>query len=213
MWRESGAFSVDPPACEIVYSCSMISGPRMDLCDLQDEHTTSSFDVLSSKFSFESTSVTDLPAGSYVFEISATVGLKSAALQFKMILQDPCPTSLELLSNPFLDMVFETGGEAKTQSYNLSQLVTKSTAADCGPKTIEFMNEDQSSLIADLFTVSVSESEEVSLIVDSSEDRPDLVGLYRVKYRIGYERYPEAAVEMNELFSVTVIDPCQESDI
>ena len=130
-----------------------------------------------------------------------------------MILQDPCPTSLELLSNPFLDMVFEMGGLAKTQTHSLSQLVTKSTTADCGPKTIHFMDEDYNSLLGDLFTVTVSESEEVSLTVGSSEDRPDLVGQYYVKYKIGYERYPEVEIQMNEHFSVTVIDPCEESDI
>ena len=118
----------------------------------------------------------DFPPGTYTFEITAVVGIRETAVQFTMILQDPCPTSLELLSNPFLDMVFEMGGLAKTQTHSLSQLVTKSTTADCGPKTIHFMDEDYNSLLGDLFTVTVSESEEVSLTVGSSEDRPDLVG-------------------------------------
>ena len=43
-WHESGVFSVDPPVCEITYSCSMINGPRMDLCDIQDDQTTGFFD-------------------------------------------------------------------------------------------------------------------------------------------------------------------------
>ena len=59
-----------------------------------------------------------------------------------MILKDPCPNSLSLLPTPFLDMVFETGGESQTQNHQLTELVSISTTADCGSLSIDFFNDD-----------------------------------------------------------------------
>jgi len=43
------------------------------------------------------------PAGDYTFEITGTVGTKSATITFVMTLVDPCPTTTLTINNPFAD--------------------------------------------------------------------------------------------------------------
>ena len=37
-------FKSDPPACLVTYSCTVISGPRSDLCSITDGKTDGTFD-------------------------------------------------------------------------------------------------------------------------------------------------------------------------
>ena len=53
----------------------------------------------------------------------------------------------------------------------------------------------------------------MNFVVGTSEERPDLVGPYLIRYQIQFHRYPDNAVQTDTPFSVTVIDPCQENNI
>ena len=58
-------FKVDPPTCNITYSCEIVSGPRLDLCNLRDGATEASFDPSTGNYSFKSGDIANYPAGSY----------------------------------------------------------------------------------------------------------------------------------------------------
>ena len=45
-------FYVTPLACDFTYSCAMISGPRLDLCNIVDGTTVASFDTTSGDYYF-----------------------------------------------------------------------------------------------------------------------------------------------------------------
>jgi hypothetical protein len=81
----------------------MIVGPRTDLCSISDGNTHGVFDPISGNYEFYSTDMANYPAGDYTFEITGTVGNKSASSTFVMTLTDPCPTTTLAIDNPFAD--------------------------------------------------------------------------------------------------------------
>ena len=67
-------FVVSPTFCVSVYSCSGISGPRTDMCQLMfidsvGRITTGVFDINTGKHTFSSTDKTNFPPGIYEFQI------------------------------------------------------------------------------------------------------------------------------------------------
>ena len=48
----------------------------------------------------------------------------------------------------------------------------------------------------------------MNFVVGTSEERPDLVGPYLIRYQIQFDRYSDNVVQTDTPFSVTVIDPC-----
>ena len=61
-------FVIDPPdICTVDYSCSMISGPRLDLCDIDDGRSTGVLDAANGNYMFYSDDMVGVPAGTYVF--------------------------------------------------------------------------------------------------------------------------------------------------
>ena len=93
-------FVVEPPVCTFVYSCAMTSGLRTDLCSLSDVSTHGVFDPITGNFEFYSIDMANYLPGAYTFEITGTVGTKSATATFVMTLIDPCPTTILTITNP-----------------------------------------------------------------------------------------------------------------
>ena len=71
----------------------MIAGPRTDLCSLSDGDTRAVFDTITGNYEFYSIDMANYQPGQYTFEITGTVGTKSAKATFVMTLVDPCFTT------------------------------------------------------------------------------------------------------------------------
>ena len=68
-------FTVSPPECSIIYSCSMLVGPDgYDLCNYSDELTTASFDTFTGDYSFTSTDFPTFKDQTITFETTVTSG-------------------------------------------------------------------------------------------------------------------------------------------
>ena len=83
----------------------MTSGSRTDLCSQNDGSTHGVFDQIRGNYEFYSIDMANYLPGSYTFEITGTVGTKSATATFVMTLVDPCPTTLLTITqpDPFID--------------------------------------------------------------------------------------------------------------
>ena len=86
-------FVVEPPVCTFSYSCAMAAGERTDLCAISDGDTHGVFDPITGNYDFYSIDMANYKPGQYTFEITGTVGTKSASATFVMNLVDPCPTT------------------------------------------------------------------------------------------------------------------------
>ena len=95
-------FTVNPDAsvCPITYSCTVISGPRSDICQITDNETISTFDTASGNYSFISLDMINFPPGDYIFEITGRVGAKTATATFTMTIVDPCLTTALTINKP-----------------------------------------------------------------------------------------------------------------
>ena len=49
--------TVSPFICSFEYKCEIISGPRLDLCNVVDGSTVGQFSVINGRFDFQSTSM------------------------------------------------------------------------------------------------------------------------------------------------------------
>ena len=101
-------FIVEPPVCTFTYSCVMTSGPGgvPDLCALTDGDSHGVFDPITGNYEFYSIDMATYIPGSYTFEITGTVGNKSASATFVMTLVDPCPTTVLTINDPFEDKTY-----------------------------------------------------------------------------------------------------------
>ena len=93
-------FVVQPPICTVEYSCKVIAGSRLDLCQISDGSTHGIFDPITGSYQFYSTDMVNYKPGEYTFEITGTVGTKSATAFFTMTLADPCPTTKLTITKP-----------------------------------------------------------------------------------------------------------------
>ena len=78
----------------------MTSNSRNDLCSLTDGDTSGVFDQVTGNYDFYSIDMANYLPGQYTFEITGTVGTKSASATFVMTLVDPCPTATLTIINP-----------------------------------------------------------------------------------------------------------------
>ena len=74
-------YIVDPAFCqpELIYSCEVIMGPRLDICDVNDVLTQAAFDPVTGRYTFQSTDMASYPAGIYTLKITGTVDSESAS--------------------------------------------------------------------------------------------------------------------------------------
>ena len=78
----------------------MTAGDRTDLCAINDGDTHGVFDPITGNYEFYSIDMANFKPGSYTFEITGTVGDKSAKATFVMTLVDPCPTTELTINQP-----------------------------------------------------------------------------------------------------------------
>ena len=86
----------------------------------------------------------DYEPGDYTFEITGTVGLSSASINFVLTLVDPCPTTVLMINQPipFTDQTYNLRDNQIDQIWDINNLITKEALVDCGPLTVEFFNND-----------------------------------------------------------------------
>ena len=144
-------FVVSPPICSFTYSCSVTAGSRLDLCAIADGSTHGVFDHITGNYQFYSIDMTNYLPGQYTFEITGTVGTKSASATFVMTLVDPCPTTtLTIIQpDPFADKTYILRAAQIDQIWNIDNLITKATAVNCGALTVEFFNDDAGHTLLD----------------------------------------------------------------
>jgi len=78
----------------------MTSGDRTDLCAISDGSTHGVFDPISGNYEFYSIDMASYKPGSFTFEITGTVGTKSAKATFMMTFVNPCPTTELIITQP-----------------------------------------------------------------------------------------------------------------
>ena len=101
------------------------------------------FDPITGNYEFYSIEMANYEPGSYTFEITGTVGTKSATATFVMTLVDPCPTTVLTITqpDPFSDQTYILRAEQIDQSWDINNLIEKATLVDCGALTVEFIND------------------------------------------------------------------------
>ena len=91
--------------------------------------------------------------GTYTIEVSGTVGQRTEFATFEIVLEHPCPTTeLTLQSSPFTDSTYVLKSEDLTQEWNIDSILTSATSIDCGEISVEFFNDDGSTLDQTLFS-------------------------------------------------------------
>ena len=124
------AYTVEPPICVFTYSCTVTSGLRTDLCAIADGTTHGVFDPITGNYEFYSIDMANYQPGQYTFEITGTVGTKSASATFTMTLVDPCPTTvLSIIEpDPFTDKTYPLRSPQVDQIWDIDNLITKATS-------------------------------------------------------------------------------------
>ena len=86
----------------------MITGLRTDLCSRIDGLTHGVFDPITGHYDFYSIDMANYEPGFYTFEITGTVGTKSATATFITTLVDPCSTTALTITqpDPFSDQTY-----------------------------------------------------------------------------------------------------------
>ena len=120
----------------------MTAGARLDLCAITNGSTHGVFSEITGNYEFYSTDMANFPAGDYTFKITGTVGTKSAYITFVMTLVDPCPTTQLTINNPFVDQTYTLRDAEINQQWNIANILSRATAVDCGPITVNFFNDD-----------------------------------------------------------------------
>ena len=162
----------------------MVSGARLDLCDIIDTGTEGDFTPRTGSYTFKSIDKVNYPPGDYVFRITGKSGLNSDFVDITMTLIDPCPTTkLTLLQSPFIDQTYYLRDPVLIQAWLYSSLITKETPADCGPYQIEFFNDDVFKTPLDTTTFLNNLAGPNKFTTLYTEDLSK-VGVYPIKYRI-----------------------------
>ena len=135
-------YIVEPPICKIVYSCKVITGDRLDLCAVTVGDSHGVFDPITGNYEFYSTNMADFKPGAYTFEITGTVGPKSASATFVVTLVDPCPTTKLTINIPvsFVDQDYILRDPQIDRVWDPDTILTRNTLVDCGPITVKFIN-------------------------------------------------------------------------
>ena len=128
--------------------------------------------------------------GSYTFKITGSDGALSAETTFTLTLQNPCPTSPLQLSNetPFTDQTVYRNID-EVINWTTPEIVTPSTAVDCGPISIEFSKSDGSALDEAIFSDHRLEPTNTFTILKATS-LPEFK-TYELIYRAYYSDYPE----------------------
>lgn len=175
-------FQVTPDACSFTYSCEMIGGPRLDLCDIIDGSTQGSFNTATGDYFFQSTDVFAFEPGTYEFRITGTVGIQSDTATFSLILVDRCPESTFFLkSNPFSNETYYLRDQQIEKIWTVDDLAEIVMPYNCGAITTEFFYEDTSPFDTSIFNdLRTGPNSFQVLYTESLND----VGIYEITYRV-----------------------------
>ena len=106
----------------------MVSGDRLDLCQISNGSTVGAFESSTGHYDFKSTDIENFKPGSYTFEITGTIGDLSDSATFTMTLVDPCPTTiLSINDDVFSDINYLLRDESSYQEWTLSQILISET--------------------------------------------------------------------------------------
>lgn len=118
----------------------MTSGDHTDLCAISDGSTHGVFSKVTGNYEFYSIDMPNFKPGAYTFEITGTVGTKSASATFVMTLVDPCPTTTLTINNPvpFIKETYILRDAQINRSWDMDKILSRVTLVDCGPVTVTF---------------------------------------------------------------------------
>ena len=57
---------VHPSICSLMFECKILSGPRLDICEIHEGDTNSQFDEKTGRFVFQSSDIDNFEPGLYV---------------------------------------------------------------------------------------------------------------------------------------------------
>lgn len=141
--------NVVPDVClaEATYSCQYISGPinsGADLCDLTDSDTTAQFNSADGSYSFLTSDQDAFPEGTYLFEITITIGEKSELVPFSMVLRQPCAVQdISIIKQMPATATYNLYGPMITLfSYNIDELIGPLDGKPCGDPVVKFLYDD-----------------------------------------------------------------------
>ena len=73
------AIELDPPICPLTFECKIVSGPRLDLCEVDEGTSVGGFDERTGQFTFQSSDAARFEPGLYVMEIKVKSGMLEEA--------------------------------------------------------------------------------------------------------------------------------------
>ena len=208
MLFELDPFVVQPPICSFKYSCKVSLGDRKDLCAITDNDTHGVFSEVTGNYEFYSFDMANYKAGSYTFEITGTVGIKSASATFVMTLVDPCPTTTLTINNPatFIDQTYILRDAQINRTWDIDSILSRDTLVDCGPVSVSFKNNNGAAPDSALFEddrLTANAYNYASLFTDDVAKK----GLYKIKYRVFHTNYGDN--KDSSTFKITIVDPCE----
>jgi len=209
--------SISPDGCrsEVQFTCQFINNRNLnvanevDLCSMVytrgSYSSTSSFNAQDGTFTISTLDQTSFPAGNYDFRITAFIGSKTATTTFTMIMTNPCSTATITATNPFEDKyVYELRKSSLMIPFELNNMVSSTTQADCGKADIVFMTDKGSTNIDSIIRVDRTYNR---LVVGSSFDT-NKAGEYKLKFKVFYTNAETNSATIETTFSIWVVDTC-----
>ena len=125
----------------------MTSGPRTDLCNVDDGSTKGKFDQNTGDYTFQSIDELiyplNYPPGDYIFKLIATSGSVSTSTTWTMTIKYPCPNvNFFLKTGKFVDQTYFLRDPEIVVPWTLQELAEIKTLGDCDAQTVTFLNYD-----------------------------------------------------------------------
>jgi hypothetical protein len=97
------------------------------------------------------------------------------------------------------------------QTWNIANILTRATAVDCGPITVNFFNDDapKSPLDSSIFG-DIRVTTGAFLFRDIYTEDVSKKGVYPIKFEAYHTNYNSNVATLGTPFIITIIDPCDE---
>ena len=84
------AVEVYPPFCPLSFECKILSGPRLDLCDVNEANSVGKFDETTGQFKFQSRDNSSFLPGLYVMQITTSSSFNKQVfdIDLNLVFQD-----------------------------------------------------------------------------------------------------------------------------
>jgi hypothetical protein len=118
----------------------MPSGPRLDLCEITDGSTISTFNPTTGELELSTLDTVGVPVGTYVFDIMVEVGDKTFTTKYTVEFQNPCTVLPIEIVQPmhFNDHTHYLRDLKYSQDWTVSDLATSPTDVSCGDMVVSF---------------------------------------------------------------------------